>query len=103
MQLSEHELAVCAQRGDLDAYGELVRCHQSGVFSVCYRMLGERGEEDTHRQVELIRSRWQSPGFKIFPRRVEHHDALIAWMYLCEERFTADLASGATRESHQPP
>ena len=56
MQLSEHELAVCAQRGDLDAYGELVRCHQSGVFSVCYRMLGERGEAEDAAQETFIRA-----------------------------------------------
>ena len=34
---------------------------------------------------------------------VQRHQALIALIYLSAERFTADLASEATTESHHPP
>jgi RNA polymerase sigma-70 factor (ECF subfamily) len=55
MPPTEQELAERSQRGDLDAYGELVRLHQGGVFSVCYRLLGERGEAEDAAQETFIR------------------------------------------------
>ena len=56
MPLTELELAERSQRGDLDAYGELVRLHQGGVFSVCYRLLGARGEAEDAAQETFIRA-----------------------------------------------
>ena len=56
MQLSERDLAERSQRGDLEAYGELVQLHQGGVFSVCYRMLGERTEAEDAAQETFIRA-----------------------------------------------
>jgi RNA polymerase sigma-70 factor (ECF subfamily) len=56
MPPTEHELAVRSQRGDLDAYGELVRLHQGAVFSVCYRLLGERGDAEDASQETFIRA-----------------------------------------------
>ena len=56
MPPTERELAERSQRGDLDAYGELVQLHQGGVFSVCYRMLGDRGDAEDAAQETFIRA-----------------------------------------------
>jgi RNA polymerase sigma-70 factor, ECF subfamily len=51
---SDSDLAQRAQRGDIDAYGEIVRRYQRVVFSTCYRLLGERREaEDLAQEVFL--------------------------------------------------
>jgi RNA polymerase sigma-70 factor, ECF subfamily len=42
----DSDLAQRAQRGDIDAYGELVRRYQRSVFGTCYRLLGERREAE---------------------------------------------------------
>ena len=43
---SDSDLAVMARRGNTQAYGELVQRFQSAVFSVCYRLVGERAEAE---------------------------------------------------------
>jgi RNA polymerase sigma-70 factor, ECF subfamily len=43
----DRDLVEQTRRGEVDAYGELVRRYQTSVFNVCYRILGERqGAED---------------------------------------------------------
>ena len=42
-------------QGQNEAYGELVRRCQDGVFNVCYRMLGERREAEDLAQEALLR------------------------------------------------
>jgi RNA polymerase sigma-70 factor (ECF subfamily) len=39
---SERELIECTRRGECDAYGELVRRHQTVVYNIAYRLVGER-------------------------------------------------------------
>lgn len=53
---SDRDLAVRAQRGDADAFGELVQRYQSSVFNVCYRLMGERREAEDQAQEAFIRA-----------------------------------------------
>jgi RNA polymerase sigma-70 factor (ECF subfamily) len=52
----ERDLARRAARGDTEAFGELVRCHQAGVYNVAYRMLGERREAEDAAQEAFLRA-----------------------------------------------
>jgi RNA polymerase sigma-70 factor (ECF subfamily) len=46
-EFTDRILVERSLRGDVDAYGELVRRYQTSVFNVCYRLMGERqGAED---------------------------------------------------------
>ena len=62
---SDFDLARRAQRGDIDAYGEIVHRYQRAVFNTCYRLLGERREAEdlaqeaflhAYQRLQLLRS-----------------------------------------------
>lgn len=52
----ERDLVIRAQRGDVDAFGELVRCHQSAVFNVAYRLVGNRPDAEDLAQEAFLRA-----------------------------------------------
>lgn len=43
------------KRGELDAYGDLVRRYQGAVFNVCYRMLGDSQDAEDLTQETFLR------------------------------------------------
>jgi RNA polymerase sigma-70 factor (ECF subfamily) len=45
-----------ARRGDLPAYGDIVRRYQGSVFNVCYRIMGERQSAEDLTQDTFIRA-----------------------------------------------
>jgi RNA polymerase sigma-70 factor, ECF subfamily len=53
---SDQELALRSLRGDIEAFGELVRLHQASVFNVCYRLAGERQEAEDLTQEAFMRA-----------------------------------------------
>jgi RNA polymerase sigma-70 factor (ECF subfamily) len=53
---SDQDLALRARGGDVEAYGELVRRYQASVFSVCYRLAGERRQAEDWAQEAFIRA-----------------------------------------------
>lgn len=52
----DRDLILRARRGDPEAFGELVRANQAGVFNVCYRMMGERREAEDMAQEAFVRA-----------------------------------------------
>ncbi|MFQ5342877.1 MAG: RNA polymerase sigma factor [Anaerolineae bacterium] len=54
--LSDRALVVRTRRGDVDAFGELVKRYQNPVFNVCFRLLGERQEAEDLTQECFVRA-----------------------------------------------
>jgi RNA polymerase sigma-70 factor (ECF subfamily) len=52
----EREWLNRAQRGDPDAYGQIVRRYQTAVFNVCYRLLRDRAEAEDAAQETFLRA-----------------------------------------------
>lgn len=54
--VDEREWLLRAQQGDGAAFGELVRCHQTAVFNVAYRLLGRRQDAEDAAQEAFMRA-----------------------------------------------
>jgi len=52
----ERALVERTRRGDVHAFGELVRRYQQSVFNVCYRMFGQRQDAEDMTQEAFIRA-----------------------------------------------
>jgi RNA polymerase sigma-70 factor (ECF subfamily) len=52
----EGEWLLRAQRGDATAFAELVRCHQTAVFNIAYRLLGRRQDAEDATQEAFMRA-----------------------------------------------
>jgi RNA polymerase sigma-70 factor (ECF subfamily) len=55
-QTSEQSLVQRSLSGDLDAFGELVRIHQTAVFNVCLRLMGSAAEAEDLAQEAFVRA-----------------------------------------------
>ena len=55
-QPSDGSLVSQTQRGETEAFSELVRRYQNSVFNVCYRMLAERRDAEDLTQETFIRA-----------------------------------------------
>ena len=53
---TDRNLITLAAQGDKDAFGELVSRHQSAVFNVAYRMLGNQRDAEDAAQETFIRA-----------------------------------------------
>ncbi|HKZ55062.1 MAG TPA: sigma-70 family RNA polymerase sigma factor [Anaerolineales bacterium] len=54
--LSDSDIVHRVRRGELEAYGELVRRYQASVFNVCLRLVGERREAEDMAQEAFVRA-----------------------------------------------
>jgi RNA polymerase sigma-70 factor (ECF subfamily) len=54
--MNELDLAQRAAHGDRQAFGELVQSHQTGIYNVAFRMLGERREAEDATQETFLRA-----------------------------------------------
>ncbi len=52
----DQTLVLRTRRGEVEAFGDLVRRYQGSVFNVCYRLLGERREAEDLAQETFIRA-----------------------------------------------
>src|SRR3972149_8161685 len=52
----DRDLDLKAVRGDHEAFGELVRRHQSGVYNAAYRMCGNRQDAEDASQEAFLRA-----------------------------------------------
>ena len=92
----EQAWITCAQQGDPQAFGELVRRHRPGVVNVVYRMCGDAALAEEAAQEAFLRA-WQNLG------RYNPRFAFRSWVYrialnvavdaLRRERPTTDLAA----------
>jgi RNA polymerase sigma-70 factor (ECF subfamily) len=55
-ELTDQALVLGALRGEVQAYGELVRRYQTSVYNVCYRMMGERQAAEDRAQDAFVRA-----------------------------------------------
>jgi RNA polymerase sigma-70 factor (ECF subfamily) len=55
-EASDRTLVLRTRRGEVEAFGDLVRRYQTSVFNVCYRLLGERRESEDMAQEAFIRA-----------------------------------------------
>ena len=60
----ELDLISRAQHGDRQAFGELVRCHRTGVINVVYRMSGNVNLAEDVAQEAFIRAWTHLPGYQ---------------------------------------
>ena len=56
MQDVEFEWIVQAQKGDAEAFGQLVEHYQAAVYNLCYRMLGDPYEAEDAAQETFLRA-----------------------------------------------
>ncbi len=61
---TEADLIARAQKGDRDAFGELVRCHHPGVVNVVYRMCGDVELAEDAAQDAFIQAWLHLPSFR---------------------------------------
>jgi RNA polymerase sigma-70 factor (ECF subfamily) len=76
----ERELVIRAQKGDVNAFGELVRRHQSAVYNVAYRMTGNRRDAEDAAQETFLKA------FRAFDR-FDPERPLAPWL----KRIAANL------------
>jgi len=91
---AETEIALIekAQKGDRNAYGELVRHHHPGVVNVVYRMCGDEGLAEDAAQEAFIRAWLNLSSF-------QPGTSLRNWLY----RIAVNAALDALRREPQAP
>ena len=91
---TDRDLILRARRGDAEAYGELVKCYQTSVFNVCYRILHERGEAEDLAQETFMRAYGRLNTFDIereFGPWIRRVAANLCLNYLESQRNSAEL------------
>ena len=91
---TEASLVDKAQRGDRNAFGELVRCHYTGVVNVVYRMCGDTQTAEDATQEAFIRAWVNLPSF-------QPHSPLRNWLYRIAVNAALDVLRRKPEESYE--
>jgi RNA polymerase sigma-70 factor (ECF subfamily) len=80
---SDHELVLMAKAGDKDAFGVLVERHESKIYGLCLKMLGNPEDAEDTLQEVFIKAFQALPGFREEARfstwlyRIAHNACLM--------------------------
>ena len=89
-RLDDSILVRAAQHGDVDAFEELVRRYQVGIYRVALRMLGSRADAQDAAQETFVRAWRALPRFR-------HDSTISTWLYRIVTRRALDkIASRRT-------
>ena len=91
---TDQELIARAQRGDQDAFAELVRRHHSGVLALCRSMLGDDAAADDAAQDVFLKTYRSLKGFR-------GDAALSTWLYRVASNRCLDILRTAGRAKTQ--
>jgi len=80
----ETELVTNAQRGDRNAYSELVRIHASGIFNVVYRMCGDAQLSEDAAQEAFLQAWLNLNSYR-------HQTSLRNWLYRIAVNAATDM------------
>ena len=103
---SDRDLVLRAVRGEVDAFGELVTRHQTGVFNACYRILHERGEAEDMTQETFIRAHGRLNTFDVdrsFGPWIRRVAANVCLNYLESQKVTTELDDEKEADGSQSP
>lgn len=92
METSDLDLLTATRHGDQRAFAELMRRHESRVFSICYRMLGERAAALDATQDTFINVFRRSEAFR-------GDAAFSTWIY----RIAMNVCKDALRKRARTP
>jgi RNA polymerase sigma factor (sigma-70 family) len=89
---TERELVDRARGGDQAAFASLVSSHRTMLFTVCYRILGQRQDAEDATQLALVAA-WRNLG------RFEQRSSFSTWLY----RIGHNAALGVLRKRVPEP
>ncbi len=80
----ESEKLILAQKGNVDAFTDLVNAHQNSVYNLCYRMLGDPYEAEDAAQETFLRA---YKAMKSFDRK----RSFTTWLLSIAAHYCIDL------------
>ncbi len=89
--IPDQDLVARAQKGEQDAYGELVRRHHAPILVLCVSMLGDREEADDAAQEAFVKA-YRSLS------RFQRDCAFSTWMYRIASNHCLDRLRRRARE-----
>lgn len=86
-EMSDEELVRCAQKGDDEAFGELVRRHHENTNRLCLKMLGAPEDAEDHAQEALVKAYQALSNFR-------QNSRFSTWLY----RIAVNVCLGTLRK-----
>lgn len=93
--LEDEELIVLSQKGDKQAFGELIQRYKGMVFTIVYRILGNPSEAEDVAQDVFIRA------YKALPR-FRKEAKFSTWLYRICYNLCITMSKKQKRDAHPP-
>ncbi|MBN2565227.1 MAG: sigma-70 family RNA polymerase sigma factor [Candidatus Eisenbacteria bacterium] len=90
-ELADEALVRRGQKGDREAFGELVRRHRDNTYRLCLKMLGTPEDAEDNAQEALVKAYQALPGFRQNAR-------FSTWLY----RIAVNVCLGTLRKRKLP-